>query len=132
MNFSSLKLSQKLASALGLIVILFIIAGIFSNLTLKKLGALQDVGAERFQDTQEIGEILARMESFYAIVGDAVINRNLVETNKDLAEFKVQAEKDIQRILEIADTENEKKTASEFKQSYTEYLRLFEKEMLPA
>lgn len=132
MNFSSLKLSYKLAGSLSLIIILFVISGIFTNLTLKKLGGLQDEGANRAKESQEVGDILARMESFYAIVGDSVINMNLEETRKELADFKVLAEKDMLRIVELVDTPEETKAAKEFASFYSEYLKLFESEMLPA
>lgn len=89
--FSSWKLSKKLAATLGLIILIFVGSGVFSNLNLNKLGSLQDEGAHRFEDSQKIGNVLTRMESFYAIVGDAVINRNLDETKKDLAASAEQA-----------------------------------------
>lgn len=131
MNFSSLKLSQKLAGSLGLIIVLFIISGIFTSLTLQKLGVIQDEGATRFQESQEVGDILARMESFYAIVGDSVINMNLEESRSDLATFKVQADKDMVRLLSLVDTPEETKAAEDFNAFYSQYLKLFEAEMLP-
>lgn len=125
MNFSSLKLSQKLAGSLGLIIVLFIISGFFTSLTLQKLGVIQDEGATRFQESQEVGDILARMESFYAIVGDSVINMNLEESRSDLATFKVQADKDMVRLLSLVDTPEETKAAEDFNAFYSQYLKLF-------
>lgn len=128
---SSWKLSKKLGVALGIIILVFIGSGIFSNLNLKKLGKLQDDGAQRFTDSQRVADVLIRMESFYAIVGDAIINRNLSETQKDLAEFKKQAEADMKTIHELTDTPEEKKQAADFEKAYRLYIETFETKLIP-
>lgn len=128
---ATLKLSHKLAGSLGLIILLFILSGLYSNFTLKSLGQLQDQGADRFKDSQMMGETLSRFEGLYAIVGDAVINMNLDESKKDFNDFKTQALKDIEAVRQIADTEDEKKAAAEFSKAYAHYMELFEKKMLP-
>lgn len=130
--FSSLKLSHKLAGSLGVIILLFIGSGFFLNITMGKLGKLQDEGARRFQDSQDVGEILARMEGFYAIVGDAVINLDLEETKRNLDEFKTQADADIKRVHDLVDSPEERIQADEFEKAYRGYLDLFESKMIPA
>lgn len=130
--FSSLKLSQKLAGALGLIIVLFVGTAIFSNINLGRLGHIQDEGSQRFKDSQEVNAFLVRLESFYAIVGDAVINLNLEETRSDLAEFKKLATADMKRIHELVDTPQERVAAKEFEKAYRLYIDLFETKMIPA
>lgn len=130
--FSSWKLSRKLAAALGLIIFIFVGSGIFSNLNLNKLGSIQDEGAHRFTASQKIGNVLTRMEGFYAIVGDSVINRNLAEARKDLTAFKIEAEADIKLIHELVDTPEETKQAEEFEKAYRLYIEIFETKMIPA
>ncbi|WP_415063560.1 methyl-accepting chemotaxis protein [Bdellovibrio sp.] len=130
--FSSLKLSHKLAVSLGLIILIFIGAGVFTNTSMGRLGKIQDEGARRFHDSQDVGAILARMESFYAIVGDAVINMDLEESRRNLDEFKNQAEEDIKHIKELVDSPEEKVAAEAFDKAYRGYIDLFENKLLPA
>lgn len=132
MKISSLKLSYKLAASLGLIVILFIGLGVFSVMSLTRLGSLQDEGARRFQDSQHIGEVQSRMEGFYAIVGDAIINMDFDSSHKDLTEFKEQAQRDIEAINSMAETADERKSAEAFKNSYKRYIEIFEVDLLPS
>lgn len=129
---AKMKLSHKLAGTLGIIILLFLGTGFYANLSMEKLGILQDEGATRFKDSQEVGKVLARMEGFYAIVGDAAINMNLDETRHDLKEFKVQAEADIKAIHEMIDTSEEKANADAFDKAYRKYISLFEDQMIPA
>lgn len=132
MNFSSLKLSHKLSLSLGIIIVLFILVGSIANINMRKLGFLQDEGVSRFEDSQTIGEILGRMEGFYAIVGDAAINMDFESTKKDLVEFKEQAHKDIQEVIKIAADSNQKEAATKFEAAYLKYISIFENEMFPA
>ncbi|KHD87732.1 MAG: hypothetical protein OM95_12975 [Bdellovibrio sp. ArHS] len=127
-----MKLSYKLGLSLGLIILIFIVAGFFTNITMGKLGQIQDAGSARFHDSQDVGSILARMEGFYAIVGDAVINMNLDETQKNLVEFKQQADADIAHVKKIVDSPEERAAAEEFEKAYRGYIDLFESKMLPA
>jgi methyl-accepting chemotaxis protein len=130
-TFSTMKLSQKFALAFGLIMLIFISSGVFSFSTNHKLGKLQDDGAQRFKQSNDLAKIVARLESFYAIAGDAVINRNLTETKKDYKEFRIQAESDIERVKEFADKPETKKLATDFEKKYKIYLDSFENKMLP-
>ncbi|MCG2824874.1 MAG: methyl-accepting chemotaxis protein [Desulfobulbaceae bacterium] len=130
MRLIDLKISKKILGGFGLtcaILVLAIAYQFFSTLTLARL---QDEGARLSQDAMEIGKIMARLDSSSSVMADAVINRNLVESKKDFAETKSQAEKDIVRVMELVDTEREKVWADEMAKHYLDYLNTLEKEML--
>ena len=131
MRLVDLKISKKILGGFGItccILVLAIAYQFFATLTLAKM---QDEAAQRSHDAMEIGQIMERAVGSYAVMADAVISRNLVESKKNFAETKGQAEKDIARLREMVDTEQEKAWAGEVAKHYTDYLNTFEKEMLP-
>lgn len=129
--FLSLKLGWRLGLCLGFVVLLFIVLGVLTNSTLANLEKLELANRQRFINTQGLSSIYSRVQSFYAIVGDSVINHRLNETQKDLNEFKIQAEKDIQFSKSSVTTDKEKQQATIFEEKYRNYISLMEHKLLP-
>ncbi|MCB2181571.1 MAG: chemotaxis protein [Desulfobulbaceae bacterium] len=98
---------------------------------MKNLAVLQDEGAGRADDAVEIASIMERLAGSYSVIGDAIINRDMEATRSEFAELKKQAQKDMARAAELVDTGAEEGWAREFAAEYTEYLSLFENELLP-
>ena len=131
MNISTMKLSKKMSWGIGIIITLFVFVALFQIAKMRELGKLQDEGVRLSKNAITIQETQVRAEALYAIIADAVINRNLAESRKQFQQAKEQAEKDIATIRQLVDTPEEKQLAESFAGSYANYLSLFEKMQLP-
>lgn len=125
-----MSFKKKLILSYVLIVTLFMAVISFLLMTQSKLGGLQDEGASRFEDAEKIEKIQIRMESLYSIAADAVINRTIDEAKKELKAFEEIIKLDIAEVAKIADTEEERKAASEFGSNYNRYLALIQKDLI--
>ncbi|MEW6520442.1 MAG: methyl-accepting chemotaxis protein [Thermodesulfobacteriota bacterium] len=131
MRLQDLKISTKIMGGFLLVVVILAAAILYQLSALSTLAKLQDQGAGRADDAVAIGQILERLSASYGVMADGVINRNLDATHKDFAAIKAQAAKDMARIRELVDTEEEKAWAAKAEENYTSYLTLFEQETLP-
>ena len=62
------------------------------------LATLQNDAAQRAADALAIKDISQRLESVYAVMADAVINRDLDASRREFAESRSQARKDIDAV----------------------------------
>ena len=131
MRFARMGIGLKISLGFAAVLLIFAASNGFQLWQLEQLGELQHVRAGRADDTLEIGDITKRVEGVYPVVADAIINRDLAETQKDFAVIKANAEKDIQRMVKLANTDQEREWSGIFSAHYHQYLDLFEKEMLP-
>ncbi|MBU2538382.1 MAG: HAMP domain-containing protein [Proteobacteria bacterium] len=131
MRLVDLKISKKILGGIGVISCIFLLAIGYQFFTSLVLAEMQDEGARRADEALEVGQIMERMVGTYAVMADAVINRNLVESKKDFAKAKAQAEKDIVRVKELVDTDQEIVWAGEMAEHYADYINTFEQEQLP-
>lgn len=67
----------------------------------------------------------------YQIVADSIINRNLDESAKDWAEGKAQANAQLAEVEQLVDTEEEQALVRVARQAYSDFVDVYEKEMLP-
>ncbi|MBU0479969.1 MAG: hypothetical protein KKG47_02585 [Proteobacteria bacterium] len=125
------KMSQKILGGFIMVAVILGLAILYMVSGMKSLAALQDEGAGRADDAIEMGEIMERLAGSYSVIADAVINRNLEATRREFAELKAQSKKDIARVLELVDTDEERRIAKEFGADYSEYLAIFEDQMFP-
>ncbi len=86
---------------------------------------------KRFKDVLAINSIARGVDEIYAVIADAIINRDMERTRKEFEEIKSAAQHHIATVKELVDTEEEKKLSETFIIKYNSYLNLFEKEMLP-
>jgi len=131
MRFKDIKIGPKLIGSFMGISLLFAVVIAFQINSMDTLGVLQDEGAGRAGDSNEIGDIDIRLISVYPIVADAIINQDIDEAKALFAEAKSQAEKDIARVKALVDTPEELKEADSFGQGYRAYLAIFDQEMVP-
>ncbi len=131
MKITDIRIGPRLIA--GFVIVVAILGGvaIFQILRMNTLAELQDKGAKRAEDAIAIQEIARRLDGVYAVVADAVINRNLAESRQEFAAIKTAAAQDIITTRQLADTEAEQRWAEAFAARYDEYLDLFEEEMLP-
>ncbi|MBU3915310.1 MCP four helix bundle domain-containing protein, partial [bacterium] len=85
----------------------------------------------RMKDSMEIMKMVIRVQSVYAVMADAIINRDLASTRKDWAVVVRDAREDMNRVKELVDTDEERRLADQFIESYKEYLSVFENRLLP-
>lgn len=131
MNFNNLKIGLKIYLGFMIVLLIFMATSAYQVLQTGALGALQDAAAKRATDVLEIKDIAYRVGGAYTVMANAVINRNLDATRKALVELKQGADQDIQKVLELVDTAQERALAKTFSSQYRKYLDLFEKQMMP-
>mgnify|MGYP000974728668 CR=1 FL=1 len=130
MRVAQMGIGLKISLGFAAVLLIFMASNGFQLWRLEQLGELQHARAGRANDTLEIGDITQRVEGVYPVIADAIINRDLAETQKDFAVIKANAEKDIRRMVKLADTDQEREWSSVFSTHYRQYLDLFEKEIL--
>ena len=117
----------------NVIILLFAIIGIIGMeaFSISNLGDLQDEGAKRAHDAVIATETSMGGLKLYQTIADAEINRDLIKASKDWVEVKAEVLKDIDQIIKLADTPEEKKLAEEVKAAIQEIVSIFENKMLP-
>ncbi len=102
-----------------------------SSTGLGRLAELQDIGAQRANDSSDGFEAASLGAEMYQIIADAVINRNLDESARLWSAKKSEALSDIDKIAAMADTLDEKRWAEEARQGINGVISLYENKMLP-
>lgn len=103
---------------------------IFENKLLKILTEKDDL-VQRSEDSIVLRDIALHVEQIYPVFADAIINRNITETEENLRALKQQALADIHTVFQKSDTAEEKRLSTEFETFYTNYLNIFETHLLP-
>jgi len=119
---------------INVVIILLTIIGFvgMNYYNLKIMQQLQDVGAKRAQDAVDAKEASMGGMALYQIIADAEINRDLDKTMKEWTDKKAEVLKNVDIVIKVADTPEEKKMAEEVKTAVNEIAILFEGKMLPA
>ena len=125
------SIKKKLTAGFGVCVL--IIAGLVAcNVSaLLRLESLyrdtfsRSIEMELATDAQHIGEDL------YLVIANAVINRNLVNTERDWARAKLVNRKKLSLVAAASDTAKEKVKVVEAQAAFDDIIRIFETEMLP-
>lgn len=97
----------------------------------RQLAVLQDRGAERAKDGEDLTSASYVGAVLYRVVADSIINNNLTESAKDWADTKAEAQKQMEAVASLVDTEEEKNLAQASRQAYDNFVGIYEKEMLP-
>ncbi|MBA3014124.1 MAG: hypothetical protein FP815_04130 [Desulfobulbaceae bacterium] len=104
--------------------------GIFENEMLPILEQSIDVNVI-FANTLTLNQAMAGVSDLYAIIADAVINRDLAASRKEFNAAKAESFKAMEEVRDIAILGEEKIWADEFIKAYGGFIALFEDEMLP-
>jgi len=86
----------------------------------------------RMRDALLIKDVAGRVDSLYAIVADAVINRDLAASAREVEKAKAEADKDLEAVRKLADTDQERQLADTFSAAYAKYFDLIETRLMPA
>ena len=125
------KLGTKIIGGFIAVIVIFCAVAGYQITSMSKLGVLQDEGAGRAEDALNVNDVLARVLEVYPVIADGVINRNIDETLKDFAQVKEQAQKDIELVQDLVDTDEEIALAETFAAAYQDYIKIFETDMQP-
>ena len=129
--FKNLKIRAKLF--VGFASVLALVSGIAIHqiVQLNNLADLQHKGAKRAEDSIILHEIQISVAEIYTVIGDAIINRDLDDSKRNLIELKENAKKNIEIVTDLVDTDEERKSVEIFKENYLAYLSIFENKLLP-
>jgi hypothetical protein len=131
MSFKNLKIGSRMLLGFVLVVLVFAMVTGFVLYEVDGLGSLQKDMARRTHDSLDIDEIALHAEEIYAVIADAVINRNVTETKEEFAKVKAQAEKDIKTVHSLVDHPEEVAMANEYETAMRQYMGLFESQLFP-
>jgi signal transduction histidine kinase len=124
-------INLKLTGGFGLCVLLLAAVVVFNTSALRKLDKLYHEAVKRTgemevaTDAQHIGEDL------YQVIGNAVINRDMVKTAQLWAAGKKTSLAKLQKVAEIADTPEEHAMVRDALAAISDIFRIYEQEMLP-
>ncbi len=99
--------------------------------SISHMGKLQDEGAKRSDDAVLAANASRVGLSFYSVIADTVINRDLDESAKVWAETKDRNLKRLDEVVKVVDTPEEKKWAEDAKKAANDIVTIFETKMLP-
>jgi len=127
----NLRISLKLIVSFTVVIGLFVMVSIYQLSQQNKLAKLQDEGGIRADALMNAKEIEAMGTKLYQVVADAIINKDLNNSQRVWNETKADVQKDIADLEKIVDTGTERDLLKEAKEHIDEFIALFETEMLP-
>ncbi|MFA6013080.1 MAG: methyl-accepting chemotaxis protein [Desulfobacteraceae bacterium] len=127
----NLKLGAKLLGGFSVVVLLMAFLVIWNMVQLSHLRDLQDEGASRASDSNIAMEGAGMCPRLYQIAADAIINRNLAETEKNWTKIQSEIEGDLNQLEKMADTPEEKAWVKEAKEAHRALTHIVEKELFP-
>ncbi len=84
------KLSQKLIGSFAAVAVMLGAVIFYQINGIRHLSAMQDQGAGRAEDAQEIAGIMERLAGSYSVLGDAIINRDLEASRREFLAIEDQ------------------------------------------
>jgi len=127
----NLKLGAKLLGGFSVVVLLMAFLVIWNMVQLSHLRDLQDEGASRASDSIIAMEGAGMGPRLYQIAADAIINRNLSETDKDWTKIQSEMTSDLIQLEKLADTPEEKAWVAEAKDAHKTFTHIVERELFP-
>ncbi|MEW6520255.1 MAG: methyl-accepting chemotaxis protein [Thermodesulfobacteriota bacterium] len=132
MKISDMKIGARLFAGISIIIVVLCIVITFQMVKMKFLGHMQDEGGKRNEESVKVLQIDMGIDELAMIVADAIINRDARGLEQQLPKIKEGAAKDIETLLALVETEEEKENAGQFKAEYQDLLAFIEKDLLAA
>ncbi len=126
-----MKIGTKLLGSFLVVIVIFAAAIGYQIFKLHQLGDMQDENAVHANEAIRIEEVQVHLEELYGMVADTIINQNIEEIKKEFGEDKKRALEDIEAVKKAADTDREKELSDKFGRLYSEYLTIFENQLMP-
>lgn len=131
MKLADINIGKKFFGTVLTVAGIFSCVMIFMIFQMNRLAALQDEGAGRSKDAILLHEYMISLQNVYAVVADAIINRNIKETHGNFNHIKALVIKEADLVDGLIDTDQEKAWAAEYRKHLTQLIDLFEGGMLP-
>lgn len=122
---------KKMYTLIGLFALSIVAIIVLAEVGLSKLGSVEHETHSRAEDSELATSASYTGSVLYLIVADSVINNNLTESAKDWQKGKEEAVKELDAVAQIVDTDEERALIKETRQAYDDFVKLYEKEMLP-
>jgi len=129
MKIGDMKIGNRLMTGISVIIVLLCCVITFQIVEMNVLGHMQDEGGKRTEDSIQVLQVDMRVDELAMFVADAIISRNLAEFEQQLPKIKEVSTKDIETVLGLVETAEEKKEAEQFKLAYQEYLVFIERDV---
>lgn len=126
----NLSIAQKLVVSFSIVIALFILVTFYQGSKMIQLGKLQDEGGLRADALVYAKEIESMGPKLYQVVADAIINRDMSNTQKTWGEVKADAQNDLTNLEKVIDTQVERDRLKEAREHVNEFISLFENEMM--
>jgi len=127
----TLSVKHRLILSLVVSIMAVVVLIALSATSMSHLARMQDEGAHRALESQNLADAQNIGARLYQVVGDAVINRNLQETRKDWAEVKKTAQEQMAQVAKAAETDVEQRWVADADAAFKETTSIFEEKMLP-
>lgn len=127
----NLKLSVKLFVSFGIIVVLYIVVGIITLVSVNRMTVMQDVGAQRAVDAINLEGFAALPFKLYQVIADGIINHNVEEAKGKYKIISAEIDGDIQLVKGIVDTDEEKTLLAKVETDFREVRNITENRVLP-
>ncbi|HPV40516.1 MAG TPA: methyl-accepting chemotaxis protein [Spirochaetota bacterium] len=131
MNFRDIKVGFKLYLSFGIVIGTFISLLAFVVYEMNDMKNIQDEGYKRAADLADVLRNDMTLDELYSVMTDAIINRNLAETEKKMAEMGKTIDEDLKQNANLADTKKEKELARQIGVEYNAMIKIFNNRILP-
>jgi methyl-accepting chemotaxis protein len=132
MKMSDMKIGNRLFAGISIIIVLLCCVIAFQIVKMNVMGHMQDEGAKRNGDSIQVLQVDMRVDELAMFVADSIINNDLRDFEQQLPKYREVAARDIEMVLALVDTPEEKKDAEQFKWEYQNLLTYLEKDVLAA
>jgi len=128
-----MKLSLKNTIIGGLAIIALIIASLllYNNIQLQDIDHKDHEQIKRTADLVLLGEMKEDLFALYTLSADAIINRNISETESSIIELINEINEDKSTIKEMVDTDEEIKIVDEYFITVDEFTNVIKEQTIP-
>jgi len=127
----NLSLKQIVLTGFGICLGLIALLAVLLFVDLSTLGNLEEASAKRAEDALVLQEAAMMGDKLYRVVADSIINRDLTAAEAEWREIKDEALTDLKTVLELADTDDEKRWANESLSELQKLIGVYERQVLP-
>lgn len=132
MDYKNMTLKARLLGGSLITLAVFAIVVAIMIFSMFRMSALQDEGAGRAEDAIYIGNTKANLEEFYGMLGNAIIEQTVTESEKEFNDDRDNIKRQMAHIKEIVDTDEERSDFAEFEARTNELIGIVFNEIIPS
>lgn len=127
----NLKIGQKIILVFSVIILIFTATAVYQVVSLQRLSDLQDKGADLADDATVTSGNSSIGAETYQVIADAIINRDINETQVKWAKIKEDNAKSFNEMGKLVDTPEEINELEKARVAYDAMVTVFEIQLLP-